>query len=317
MNDDERAEQIRSEEIRRLEELVAGPSAAMAFPLLAEAYRRAGRADDAERVAREGLGHSPHVAAGRVALALALLDQKRSDDVRAELERLLGRDTEHAIAGAAAARAGSDAIGLVRLPETDDGRYAEPDEDRYEEPGVRGEIATLDPYPEESERFGGDTPADMPFGTPPPPAAAEPLVFDGGAVDDDELDDAFAEAESDREQMFGADEVAQAALATVPEDEDDDLVEAHPRSFVDSVTASADAPFATETVAGLLEQQGHADDAEALRARIAPAPERDEPEILPPPEPETITPPETPDASPRRSQATLERWLDNLRRDRS
>ena len=246
------------------------------------------------------------------------------------------------------------------LPERTPRGYAPSDEDAYEQPGVRGEIATLDPYPEESELFTGDPSGQAesrPFGTPPPPAAAEPLVFGGAAVEDGELDDAFAEAESDREEMFGADDVAQAALAAVPEEEDDDdLVEAHPRSFVDAVTASADAPFATETVATLLEQQGHADDADALRARMGGRPEaapptprasesepplslESEPSAPPapdtsappetdtntPPAPDTnapretgtITPPETPDASPRRSQATLERWLDNLRRDRS
>ena len=51
---------------------------APAFPALAEANRRAGRLDEAERVAREGLRRCPELLAGRVALALALLDLGRA-----------------------------------------------------------------------------------------------------------------------------------------------------------------------------------------------------------------------------------------------
>ncbi len=59
------------------------------FAARAESHRRAGLPADAERVAREGLRDEPDAIAGRVALGLALLDQGRSDEARAELERAM------------------------------------------------------------------------------------------------------------------------------------------------------------------------------------------------------------------------------------
>jgi hypothetical protein len=56
---------------------------------LAEAHRRAGRAVEAERAARLGLEREPRALRLRVMLALALLDQRRGADARAELERAL------------------------------------------------------------------------------------------------------------------------------------------------------------------------------------------------------------------------------------
>jgi tetratricopeptide (TPR) repeat protein len=60
----------------------------------AESQRRAGRAAEAERTAREGLAREPHSPRLRVALALALLDQQRADAARAELERALAAGPE-------------------------------------------------------------------------------------------------------------------------------------------------------------------------------------------------------------------------------
>jgi len=337
------------EQIRRLEELVAGAAGALAFPALAEAHRRAGHPEEAERVARDGLALAPHVSAGRVALALALLDQKRNDETRVELERLLGGDSEHVIAHDAAAFGAPEGVGLQAAP-------------------VAGELATLDPYPgsipitdeapasepiEESPSLAIEPAQSGPFGPPPPPvpthefgplpppAPAEPLVFDADEVRDDELDDAFDQAEADREQMFGTDDVAEAALSAVTEDEGTDgdldpMARAHVADGEDDLAAvdglAADgldpilsaevgrdedpavlpgapgSPFATETFAGLLERQGHVADAERLREQIA---------AEPVPEPETPEPAaETAgdDGAPEK-QATLERWLDNLRRD--
>ena len=54
---------------------------------LAEAHRRAGRPAEAERAARLGLEREPRSLRLRVVLALALLDQRRGDAARAELER--------------------------------------------------------------------------------------------------------------------------------------------------------------------------------------------------------------------------------------
>ena len=60
----------------------------------AEAHRRAGRAVEAERVARLGLEREPRALRLRVVLALALLDQRRADAARAELEQGLSAAAE-------------------------------------------------------------------------------------------------------------------------------------------------------------------------------------------------------------------------------
>jgi hypothetical protein len=61
---------------------------------LAESHRRAGRAAEAERVARLGLEREPRALRLRVLLALALLDQRRGNAARAELERALAAGAE-------------------------------------------------------------------------------------------------------------------------------------------------------------------------------------------------------------------------------
>ncbi len=55
------------------------------FAPLAEAYRKAGLIDEALEIAREGLQVHPHFVGGKVALARALFDKKRFDEVAAEL----------------------------------------------------------------------------------------------------------------------------------------------------------------------------------------------------------------------------------------
>ena len=74
-------------ETGRLEASVARDPGADAFPALAEAHRRGGRPDEAERVVREGLRCRPDRVEARAVLYLALLDQGRVDDMRRELER--------------------------------------------------------------------------------------------------------------------------------------------------------------------------------------------------------------------------------------
>jgi tetratricopeptide (TPR) repeat protein len=80
---------IEEAELGRLEALVGDDPGAAAFPALAEALRQSGRPEDAERVARDGLVRRPDTAAGRAALALALLDLGREAEARAELARVL------------------------------------------------------------------------------------------------------------------------------------------------------------------------------------------------------------------------------------
>jgi tetratricopeptide (TPR) repeat protein len=205
-------------EIARLEALLGADPGGLAFAALAEANRRAGRLEEAERVAREGLRRRPEHLAGRVALALALLDQERAAEARGELERVLADVPDHPLARAA-----------------------------Y---GASGDLdESLD------------------------------------ELEDRELDGAFASAEPDLDEMVDANELAARALRAADLDE--------PEGFV----PAADSPFATRTVAELLEQQGHGAEAAALRRTLsgeatgaAGDPERE------------------------RVLATLERWLDNLRR---
>lgn len=73
--------------IELLEATVAGDPGSSAFPALAEAYRRAGRSADAERVAREGLVRKPGSLPGVLALVLVLLDTGRAGEARRILER--------------------------------------------------------------------------------------------------------------------------------------------------------------------------------------------------------------------------------------
>lgn len=218
---EEQASHVR--EIARLEALVAGDPGASAFPALAEANRRAGRVKEAERVAREGLQRRPELLAGRVALALALLDLGATGEARNELERVLGREPEHPVAAAAA----------------------------------RCEPAPLD------------------------------------ALADEELDEAFADAESHVEQMRSADDVAAEAMRAAALDGPEGVVAPGP-----------DSPFATETVASLLAEQGHEDDAAAVRAHAQARQEV-------PPGGGGLS-----DAQRERVIAKLETWLEHLRRGR-
>jgi len=287
-----------AEEIARLEELAAGAAGDMAFPLLAEVHRRAGRPEVAERVARAGLARSPGVSAGRVALALALLDQKRPEQARAELERLLGGPSERLLGGPSEHASAGQAL-AAHAPETERACAA----------SERGELSTLDPYPYEPVAYEAGT-----------AERREPPVF-GGEVGDGELDSAFEAARSERDEMLGADDVAHAALASLSfEDEADDpagpacegsleLADGGPVAL-----PSPGSPFATETVAELLERQGHRHDAERIRAALPPAPDETEREASP----GAATPARdtAPPGAGRGRQVTLERWLDNLRRDR-
>ena len=76
------------------------------------------------------------------------------------------------------------------------------------------------------------------------------------AVADAEVEEAFLEAESRPDEMWNANHAAEAALAQVEEGEPE------------GVSVSPASPFATATMASLLEEQGHADEARALRDAI-------------------------------------------------
>lgn len=116
-------------------------------------------------------------------------------------------------------------------------------------------------------------------------AQGQPLA----AFGDHELEDAFEAAEAQPDEMHDANHVAAAAL---------EHVEGGSPEGVD--LAGSESPFATETVAALLERQGHGErahevrNAARLRGRF-----RDQ---------------RMDEAHRERVVATLLRWLDNLRR---
>jgi tetratricopeptide (TPR) repeat protein len=234
-------EQAALEEIARLEAHLGGDPSASAFPALAEANRRAGRAKEAERVAREGLQERPSFVAGRVALSLALLDLGRVDEARTELIQVLEINPHHAPAANA----------LQISAPLDQGAMDEPEEN----PELLGDLA------------------------------------------EDELENAFQDAEAQPDEMLSANRVAAAAVRGIDGDEPEGVM-----------PIPADSPFATETVAGLLDQQNHREEAQVMRESLAAPPASAmlaaEPGVA------------LHDTINHRARviATLERWLENLRR---
>ena len=222
-------------EIARLEAILGADPGSPAFPALAEANRRAGRVDEAERVAREGLRRRPELVAGRVALALALLDLQRVEEARGELERALEDVPDHPLALDVLARSG---------------------------------------------------------------AGAAPEALD--ALADDEIDGAFEDAETSLGELVDANELAARAVRAADLDEPEGVMSPTP---LDDGFRPADSPFATRTMAELLDRQGHGDEAAAIRRELTYRAEKSA----------------TPVNDSRREQliATLERWLENLRRDPS
>jgi hypothetical protein len=106
---------------------------------------------------------------------------------------------------------------------------------------------------------------------------------------DDEVEDAFETAEAQADEMHDANEVAAAAL---------ELVEDGVPEGVD--LTSAESPFATETVAGLLERQGQRERADEVRTAARLRGQFREQRLD--------------EARREKVVATLTRWLDNLRR---
>ncbi len=117
----------------------------------------------------------------------------------------------------------------------------------------------------------------------------EPAPLALAALEDGELEDAFDAAEAQRDEMHDANHVAAAAL---------ELVEDGVPEGVD--LTSVESPFATETVATLLERQGQRDRADEVRSAARLRGQFREQRLD--------------DARRERVVETLTRWLDNLRR---
>jgi hypothetical protein len=131
------------------------------------------------------------------------------------------------------------------------------------------------------------------------PAPALPVTAEfSGPMSDNELDRAFAEAESQADEMVSANRVAEIAM----EQADRALVG---QLGPDELGSS----FATESMAELLEQQGDVEGARRIRASLAQPAAANETGAAPSAEGTGSS------ARPGRQQvvATLERWLQNLR----
>ena len=204
-------------EVARLETVVRSEGGTPAFAALCEAQRRAGRPEEAERTARDGLRRHPDYTAGRVALGLALLDLGRVDEARGELMRVLDAVPDHPVA--AAAIPGIDAEPVVEAELLDDLGDGELDqafaaaEARPEEMIDANGVAEAVVRAVESEPEEADAPTDpteSPFAT----RSMAEILARQGRVD---------EAERLRANLDAADEApATAAAPAVDEAEADE-----------------------------------------------------------------------------------------------
>ncbi|MEZ4216784.1 MAG: hypothetical protein R3E88_09940 [Myxococcota bacterium] len=246
------------EEIERRVE--ADPSSAE-FAMLAELYRRAGRLDDARRVAVAGLVARPDDAAGRIALGLALLDLGETAAARYELERAMG-----SMAGGASESLFTPADGEATYGGGITNAGGAPAPPASDSP-ARVLASDVESLPD-IEAVAAEARADAPFG------AAHALGAD--AVGEDELEAAFAEAASVREEMRDANSIAAEAMIAGRLDEPEGFpledvealsaVELEPFQIDDAAVAPR---FATATMARLLAEQGNPAAAERIRSRLA------------------------------------------------
>ena len=108
-----------SSAIRRYEERLAKDPGSLAFALLADAYRKAGRVGEAIQLCRDGLERFPEYAIARLILAKALLDSGDLEsaliEVRAILDRRPADAQAHRLAGELERRAGRLDLALTHL----------------------------------------------------------------------------------------------------------------------------------------------------------------------------------------------------------
>lgn len=138
--------------------------------------------------------------------------------------------------------------------------------------------------------------AGLPGGESPREAALA-IAYDAGL--DTELEEAFEEAETDAEQLITPNRVAEEALERVDAGAAEGLVDGGQRA--DALGPGS--AFATASMADLLARQGDASGAERIRASLAP----------PSPTEEAASH----GSGNEKTIATLERWLANLRGERS
>jgi predicted Zn-dependent protease len=109
-----------TDEIRQFEARLAREPTSQAYAALAEAYRRAGRAQEAVALCREGLARHPEYVTTRLVLAKSLLEAGDLAAARVEIRGFLGGEPDHEpalrIAVECALRDGdpTDALGHLR-----------------------------------------------------------------------------------------------------------------------------------------------------------------------------------------------------------
>jgi predicted Zn-dependent protease len=84
-----------TDEIRQFEARLAREPTSQAYAALAEAYRRAGRAEEAAARCREGLALHPGYTTTRLVLAKALLETGDTATARAEIQQFLEGEPDH------------------------------------------------------------------------------------------------------------------------------------------------------------------------------------------------------------------------------
>lgn len=84
-----------TDDVRQLEARLAREPSSQAYAALGEAYRRAGRLEEAIAVVRKGLERYPKYSTARFILAKALLDRDDVQEARAEVERFLHAEPDH------------------------------------------------------------------------------------------------------------------------------------------------------------------------------------------------------------------------------
>ena len=87
-----------SPEIQKYSEMLAQDPKSRAFALLAEAYRKSGRYDEAIKTAEQGLENHPHYLSGRVAMARALFDGGSMGQAREEFEKVIATAPDNLMA---------------------------------------------------------------------------------------------------------------------------------------------------------------------------------------------------------------------------
>ena len=84
-----------TDEIRQFEARLAREPTSQAYAALAEAYRRAGRAEEAVTLCREGLARHPGYVTTRLVLAKSLLETGDVRAAREEIRVFLGGEPDH------------------------------------------------------------------------------------------------------------------------------------------------------------------------------------------------------------------------------